>query len=385
MVLSFGVSRALSFAEPSVAGPIAGACAQAGAANHLVLVTLISYDNLVSKNLEENVLAAPAVQAVIREHYQSVRLVRGPASEAVIKQYGVSKYPTVLLLRPDGTEVDRLVGYQAPEAFAARLKTIAEGKDEFPQLQAAVADPKAGVEPRLRLASALMRRARNEEALVQLRWCAEKGPKVDHGGYVRSYRRLFLVYGELSRSMPAARSQLKATRDELESVIKPFDMVWTGSTFACNEALQQPGRNLDLYDKLPAHSPLRQTMFPDIFLTLVEARRYKQANEVRDLTAMIDESLRAQTKDGASASGSQHKFVRSIAYHWAIAATEVYLAVGGPEKARAMAETALRMADDEPTRTALKQAAHRAIGGLRGDEFITSIKEKPTAPKSTSS
>src|SRR4051795_975781 len=39
--------------------------------------------------------------------------------EALAEQYRVNAYPTLLLLRPDGTEIDRLVGYRDAQTFLA--------------------------------------------------------------------------------------------------------------------------------------------------------------------------------------------------------------------------------------------------------------------------
>ncbi len=44
------------------------------------------------------------------------------------KRYGVSGFPTLVLIDPKGEEVDRLVGYRPPQKFLAELQPIVEGK-----------------------------------------------------------------------------------------------------------------------------------------------------------------------------------------------------------------------------------------------------------------
>src|SRR3954463_14131484 len=47
---------------------------------------------------------------------------------AVAERYKVQAYPTLLLLKPDGTVVDRLIGFREPDIFRAEFQAALEGR-----------------------------------------------------------------------------------------------------------------------------------------------------------------------------------------------------------------------------------------------------------------
>jgi thiol-disulfide isomerase/thioredoxin len=52
------------------------------------------------------------------------------------RERNVLGLPTVLFLRPDGSEIDRIAGYEEREAFLAEARTLARGLDPLPELLA---------------------------------------------------------------------------------------------------------------------------------------------------------------------------------------------------------------------------------------------------------
>ena len=80
-----------------------------------------------------------------------------PASFALKDRYRVGGYPTVLLLAPDGAVLDRIVGYQGPELFAARVEAIEPVTEAELRVRLAAAAPDSADEAALR--TTLARRA----------------------------------------------------------------------------------------------------------------------------------------------------------------------------------------------------------------------------------
>jgi tetratricopeptide (TPR) repeat protein len=80
-----------------------------------------------------------------------------PASFGLKDRYRVGGYPTVLLVAADGALLDRIVGYEGPEAFAARLESAVPATDADLLGRLAGTLPGSGQEAQLRLA--LSRRA----------------------------------------------------------------------------------------------------------------------------------------------------------------------------------------------------------------------------------
>lgn len=57
----------------------------------------------------------------------------------IAKKYGVKAYPTVLLIRADGEEIDRLLGYMPPETFLQKLGDYLKGINTVGALKAELA------------------------------------------------------------------------------------------------------------------------------------------------------------------------------------------------------------------------------------------------------
>ena len=56
----------------------------------------------------------------------------------IAKKYGVRGYPTILLIRADGSEIDRLVGYMPPGPFMESLEGYLKGVNTLGSLKSAV-------------------------------------------------------------------------------------------------------------------------------------------------------------------------------------------------------------------------------------------------------
>ena len=61
-----------------------------------------------------------------------------PEGAALMSRYAVTGLPAILFLAPDGTEIDRVVGYTSNEAFFAEAEPLKAGYDPLPDLEAAL-------------------------------------------------------------------------------------------------------------------------------------------------------------------------------------------------------------------------------------------------------
>lgn len=97
------------------------ALAQAKAANKPVLLDLYATWCGPCHRLDEQVFPTEAV-AAITEGMVALRIdAESPAGIPLVERYHVVGYPTVLLLRADGSEIDRIFGFLPPAEFAAAL------------------------------------------------------------------------------------------------------------------------------------------------------------------------------------------------------------------------------------------------------------------------
>ena len=81
--------------------------------------------------------------------------------EALAAKYRINVYPTVLILRPDGSEIDRLVGYRDGKAFLADAREALAGNDSLSRARKKLEGANAN-DPSLRMSygDALRRRGR---------------------------------------------------------------------------------------------------------------------------------------------------------------------------------------------------------------------------------
>ncbi len=59
-----------------------------------------------------------------------------PAQQAFMKQHNVLSLPTILFLRPDGTEIGRIEGYEDKAAFLAEAEPLVRGDDALARAKA---------------------------------------------------------------------------------------------------------------------------------------------------------------------------------------------------------------------------------------------------------
>ncbi len=101
-----------------------GATAQAAQSGRLVFVYLWSPQCQACRGNEHEVLAQPAVAASVHAAYLPVKVNHEQAPDFG-RHYGVRVLPTILILRPDGTPLDRIEGRVGPEQLAGRLTQLA--------------------------------------------------------------------------------------------------------------------------------------------------------------------------------------------------------------------------------------------------------------------
>lgn len=91
--------------------------------------------------------------------------MQDPEGDAVFKKFGIQAHPTVMILEPDGTEVDWFVGYSPPpEKYQEQVDRALQGIDTFQSLSARLAKEPKNVEVLFKLAGKYGRRNKPENA-----------------------------------------------------------------------------------------------------------------------------------------------------------------------------------------------------------------------------
>ena len=218
--------------------------------------------------------------------------------ETLADKYRINAYPTVLLLRPDGAEIDRLVGYRDAKTFLADARESLAGNNSLARARKKLEGASAN-NPMLRMSygDALAQKGRAEDALSEYHWCFDHG--LEHGRGFTGVRLSFLLARivQLGRTYPAALDELRKRRDaagkEIEARKANFH---TAMGFAAlNFNLGEPQQTLALFDRIKADksqpASIRQYLFDQALDQLLKAKRYKEVVAGSDAKAKVRERI----------------------------------------------------------------------------------------------
>ena len=214
------------------------------------------------------------------------------------EKYRINVYPTVLLLKPDGTEIDRLVGYRDAKAFLSDAREALAGNDSLSRARKKLEGANAN-NPQLRMnyGDALAQKGRVEDALSEYLWCFDHG--LEYGPAFTGVRLSFLLSRivQLGRTHPAALDELRKRRDaaakDIEARRADFNLAM-GFT-ALNTNLREPQQTLALFDRIKADKS-QPAMIRDFLLgqaidQLLEAKRYAEVIAGSDAKGKVRERI----------------------------------------------------------------------------------------------
>ena len=215
------------------------------------------------------------------------------------RRYAIHAYPTILLLRPDGSVLDRMVGYQTPEAFIQSFQGALKGITALDRARQAVVDVRPGdlkgeVDARQNLARVLMQQGGREEALKEFLWLYDDGMKRNPSS--RGVRNSFLLsdWARLGRDYAPALEALRQHRDAAlrRFLAAPEDVSVSLDFTSLNHALNEDQATLETFDQLPPDSPGRKLLGAAVWDLLMAQRRYADALKVRSSGDLLGEILR---------------------------------------------------------------------------------------------
>jgi thiol-disulfide isomerase/thioredoxin len=289
------------------------------------------------------------------------------------QKYNINAYPTILLLKPDGTEVDRLIGFRGPADFLAEAGDAVAGRDSVARARAKLAgegtnDPVA----RMEYARALLQKGMRKEALDEYLWCFDHG--VEHEPGFVGVRLSFLLGDivDLGHVYAPALDALRQRRDAAEKAVlaatTDLDVVSTFS--AINRDLGEEARTLAAYDGLgkadARGTRTRQILFDHVIDALLSAKRYEDvATGAGDLSKRIDEQIREFEMMKRELAGSPNEneivpFLKGIQAGKGAKYYEVMIGVGQLEQGAAAANQLIAFEGTGTTYAALIKSAARA-------------------------
>ncbi len=338
--------------------------------NKLVFVDFFTTWCEPCKRLDADTFTDAGVGRLVGGAAVALKLDAEKEGLAVAKRYKVSAYPTLLLVKADGTEVDRIVGYRPPAPFTTEFRNLLvmaqTGKTGLEQARSIVAQqakPEVAsgdaedAQPHFDLAKKLIVAGNYEEALKELIWCWDEGKKDPDF----STRRSALVAGEMARvakDLPAARDAMIVRRDQAKqrAIANKGGAAVIQDVIQMNKALKQEEDTLTVFDQIPEGDRRRATISIYLFDQLVERQRYNDAvwpTLFSGAVSMLEQSkLRAKT--GGPAMTTTYIIARTAKQ------VEALAGAGQLEQARELGERLIAFESTDETKQLLTKHATRA-------------------------
>ncbi len=349
------------------------ALAAATAEDKLVLIDFFTTWCAPCKLLDQNTWTDAKVGELVNAKAVALKLDAEKEGRVAAKRYAIAAYPTLLVLKPDGTEVDRIIGYREPARFIADFSGALAGRPTLVRAQDAVTastESRETVRARYDLAKALAQSGQSAEALEHYLWCYDVG-MVQVASYV-GVRNSFLTgdMGRLAAKYPPAREALVSRRDDAKVRLLGGDARATTEFAALNDALGDHYSNLSMFEQLPAGDPRRRAFGPRLMPVLVSTRRYAEAMDAMPAAAVLRLADSTLTRSGPN---GQIPGARLAAIRGQRGYVEMLAGGGDLASARALIGKILTFDSSTETRTLLRAAVERA----ERPELLAEIAEKP--------
>jgi thioredoxin-related protein len=273
LFLSCAMTSAFSDA-PFVDLKFDDACKKASQEHKIVLIDFYTMWCVSCKELDRETWPDADVKKLLGDKTVPLK-IDAEKEDKLADRYSVVTYPCVLLLKPDGTEIDRLVGTREPKDFISDFNLSISGQDTETRAREAVA--KAGgkdPELRLNLGELLRQKGSNAGALKEFLWCYNHGLEIDpsfawdRAGYLLNSLEI------LSETYPPAQQARETLRDEKEKAMLSGtgDRQTAADLISLNDDQGHGEKSLAIFDKLPVKS--RGLMAIEMVDKLAEAKRY---------------------------------------------------------------------------------------------------------------
>jgi len=330
------------------------------------------------KMLDQTTWADAGIIQLLEQKTVALR-IDAEKEAALSKRYKIEAYPSVLLLKPDGTEMDRLVGYRGPKAFIADFNSALAGKDSISRARdrltaAGTNDPSA----RLELGLALAQKGRDADALAEYLWCFDHGLEANpaFGGVRLSF--LLMDIKNLAAHYPQAQQALEVRRDERQVKVAAgsTDFQMIRDLISLNQTFGQKEKNLAVFDELPAGSETRAAVARLLAEQLLEARRYTDVLQGTDgkpafqkAVGQFEQTLGSVGKDDPTR-GRIEESLRKLTVNAGMHGFEALAGLNRNEKGKDLATQILKFDSSPATRTLLALAAQR-VGNAELAGFVT--------------
>lgn len=273
--------------EPFAKMSFKEACAAAKRDNKVVLVDFYTTWCGPCKKMDRTTWKDKKVIAWMTEKAVALK-VDAEADVDLAKKYDIEAYPTMVFIKPDGTEIDRLVGGRDADGFLEDANAALSGKDGVARAKEKLKGGENDPMKRMNFARALEQKGNYDEALDEYLWCFDHGMEnsMGFGGVRLSF--LLADIHRLSEKLPRARDELLKRRDKAEAAInegpsrkndaKPARSGAIREFVAINRTFGENVKTLALYDKLVKQDEIDpmvgRVLLREVSGQLIKEKRY---------------------------------------------------------------------------------------------------------------
>jgi thioredoxin-related protein len=216
---------------------------------------------------------------------------------ALADKFRIESYPTLLFLKPDGSEFDRIGGYVTPDEFMKVAHGVEKGETSIDRMRKGMGSKANDPLVRMQFASALASREQYAEALQEFLWCFDHG--IENSSDFADIRNSYLLM-ELMNLSRAHEPTLKALDDRAgaaEALLRTGKGAESNveDLVLLNQILDKPARSIAVYDALVESDPdtgIIKAFEPHLFNMRIAAQRYAEIVASKE----IDEDIALQLK-----------------------------------------------------------------------------------------
>lgn len=275
---------------------IDAALKKAGAEKKLVFIDFYADWCTPCKMMDAATFKDPKVIAWLTKYTVPLK-IDADKDRALASQFRVDSFPTFVFLKPDGTEVDRLLGYLTPEQFLEGSNGALTGKDAIARAREAMQKDPSDPRLHLDLATAYLSKQRYAEALQEYLWCLDQNSEITSES-ANARIPVIMQALMLSPMFPPARVEIEKRRDQsrqrlLDGKGTLNDIVILATV---NDASRNPGDTLAVYDQIKDKSLSDETRRFFVFSvmdSLLQAHRYAEIAAATDIQAEVDREFKA--------------------------------------------------------------------------------------------
>ncbi|MFH2007682.1 MAG: thioredoxin fold domain-containing protein [bacterium] len=213
-----------------------------------------------------------------------------PANQPRVIKHAITGLPTTVFLKPDGTELDRIEGFEGAKAFLEEAQAILQGRDGLQVLQDRFSREPKNVGLLYKIGRKLLNRGLEKRAFATHDKVLALDPtdKSDVGAKIAMHRARYLV--RVKRDYKNAAALLQS------AVIKyPAKRVQSGLRYWLGHALCKDGRRAEAVKMIDAY--VRERGSTPKALILAAELRHKCRHQLPGALALARRVVRAEPKN----------------------------------------------------------------------------------------